>query len=237
MHASFWDVLLQYLWAIAGWWYALIPGIALSLLDVVERLRKGDAPVSSRWIIGVFVCGMIVAQFLAYRDVVQRTEGVWGSVDQVLSGVSTNSGDVAVLINLSIRNTGNSSIVEDFHLHIRTPSVGLDRTTMTYTLPDGFLDGFNRAGFKFALRNEDLLINKIAKPIETGGMTSGWLFFPLFGEKELDHVRMPDTQWEITFKDVYGHKLIARPSPDHLGPSLTPRLVFPGTEGPLMQQR
>ena len=235
MHATLWDVLVDYVWAVISWWYALIPGIALSILDVVERWRRGEAAIPSRWITGVFVVGVMVAQFLAYKDVVQRTEGVWGSVDQVLSGTSSKSGDVGIFINLSIRNTGNPSIVEDFHLHIKTPSIAFERTVMTYTLPEGFMDGSNQAGTRVAFRDEDMLINKITKPVETGGMISGWLFFPLFGEKEIRDVRMPDTQWEIMFKDVYGHNLVARPSPSHLGPSLVSRLVFPGTQwgGPL----
>ena len=73
MHATLWDVLVDYVWAVISWWYALIPGIALSILDVVERWRRGEAAIPSRWITGVFVVGVMVAQFLAYKDVVQRT--------------------------------------------------------------------------------------------------------------------------------------------------------------------
>ena len=43
----------------------------------------------------------------------------------------------------------------------------------------------------FDIRSEDTLIDKINKPIETGGMLAGWLFFSAGGQapRELIHLR------------------------------------------------
>jgi hypothetical protein len=62
------ELITRYLFAVAKYWYAIIAGLALTLVDVFERV------FGTWWIFPVWVrvtsimLGLVVAQFLAYRD-------------------------------------------------------------------------------------------------------------------------------------------------------------------------
>jgi hypothetical protein len=62
------SLISRYLYAVAKYWYAIIAGIALGWVDLFERVfgTWWIFPVWVRLTTGVF--GLIVAQFLAYRD-------------------------------------------------------------------------------------------------------------------------------------------------------------------------
>jgi hypothetical protein len=75
MPESDWDMFITYLKDLLSWWYALIPGILLSVFDVVERARKERPPIEPKWIIRFLVAGIVVAQFLTYRDFRKECRG------------------------------------------------------------------------------------------------------------------------------------------------------------------
>jgi hypothetical protein len=83
----------------------------------------------------------------------------------------------------------------------------------------------------FSILEEDTLIEKITKPLETGGMMAGWLFFPVPGVS-LKQLRTPATKVEITFENVYGHRCVAKPQEQTVGPFDVPTILFPGTSAP-----
>jgi len=67
-------LLEDYCWQVIQWWYVLIPGVLFAVIDIVERSKKKDAPIPTRWIVWTLVAGLIVAQFLAYRDMHKSTQ-------------------------------------------------------------------------------------------------------------------------------------------------------------------
>ena len=83
----------RYLFAVAKYWYAITAGIALGWVDVLERL------FGTWWIFPVWVrvttttLGLVVAQFLAYRDLAVeragRVKGLETSLETLVARLRT----------------------------------------------------------------------------------------------------------------------------------------------------
>jgi hypothetical protein len=67
-HAELRHLIARYIYAVVRYWYAIIAGIALGWVDVFERMfgRWWTFPIWLRLTTGTL--GLVVAQFLAYRD-------------------------------------------------------------------------------------------------------------------------------------------------------------------------
>ena len=125
MHETEWQIFVSNLEAVLDWWYALIPGLLLSLIDVVERSRGKEAPISPRWILRVFLIGMILAQYLAYRDL--KKETVASKPDfSIYIGQSVTGdylGDTAAMPYVKVINRGADSSIVGWSAHFTSPTV------------------------------------------------------------------------------------------------------------------
>ena len=67
-HRELRNLIIRYVFAVAKYWYAIIAGIALGWVDVFER-TFGTWLIFPVWVrVTTTMLGLVVAQFLAYRD-------------------------------------------------------------------------------------------------------------------------------------------------------------------------
>jgi hypothetical protein len=104
--------ILSYFSAVLGWWYALIPGVLMSIVDVIERSRGKEAPLRPKFVIYLLLMGFMIAQALAWRDEHAKAQGeaTYMQVDTSLQHPPEQipifrAGSVPS-INLGLANTG-----------------------------------------------------------------------------------------------------------------------------------
>ncbi len=77
-------VIIDYLRGVLSYWFLLVPGGALTLVDLVAKLRGKQIKIPIRWVVGIFGISLIVAQFLTYRDLWQTARKDWDCPNAVI---------------------------------------------------------------------------------------------------------------------------------------------------------
>jgi hypothetical protein len=248
-----WDVFTNYCKLVIGWWYVLIPGVLMSVIDIIERQRDKTLPIQPRWVWRSLVCGLVLAQFLVYREaeaqhqadvatlsaritvLEQQRPRLVGSIEQTYqgdaSGSDKNMYPGLVVLDVRIRNLGTPSIAEAWHLLIRAAN-GKEEMDDAWMLPPKLwftkLDERDRKLHVFRDFDKDALYNKALTPIPTGGEVVGKLVFRtrLLTAEEIN---VRGTRLTLTFFDAYGNSYSAEFGMSGLSQDM---LYIPGLQNP-----
>jgi hypothetical protein len=204
--------LLSFLVAVASHWVALMSGIVSLLITIVLRIRKVEPRDKIFWSIAA-LC-FLFAFFLTWRDEHtslidtkqqllkekdQNSPRLSGKIEPVIIVDSGNAKGTQIFINLSILNTGGTSIADSFLLEIKSPDFQFKNSPAEfpkeYTLP------IEEKKSNITLHSQDSIEEKTAKAIERGHLVQGWLRFVVDGIKP-EIIRRPKTQFTVSFKDV-----------------------------------
>src|SRR6266478_6213997 len=73
-----WQIIVLYLRVVIGYWWALLPGLVLPLIDVAQfhRAEEKKIKIPPRVRSTVMLAALMVAQFLAYRNSIQNLSTV-----------------------------------------------------------------------------------------------------------------------------------------------------------------
>src|SRR5260370_7421838 len=69
-----WQIIVLYLRVVIAYWWALLPGLVLPLIDVAQfhRAEEKKIKIPPRVRSTVMLAALMVAQFLAYRNSIQN---------------------------------------------------------------------------------------------------------------------------------------------------------------------
>jgi hypothetical protein len=135
-----------YLWTLREYWWALVPDLALGSVDLVAKWRSKDIHIKRKWYVRLFVCGLIFAQLLAYKDLKRTTDGMSGQILNVGNSLwPVPGGDAKVILSMievSVTNTGNPSAVIGWGLQVTVDGKVYPSETSVfnpeYISPSGF---------------------------------------------------------------------------------------------------
>lgn len=190
------------------------PGIA------VQKISPEPRPFGRYWgiVIGFFVIAFLLIVFIIQRNgqaPSRNTEHelskekdkeaprLNGEIEQVIVDRSPAADGAQVFILLSIRNTGGTSMVEDFLVNIR--SADLDYKGEAKEFPKETLSLLDEKKSKVTIHHQDSMDAKVVNPIEPGTRMRGWLMFLVKGEGVKPEIlRRPKTRFTISFSDILG---------------------------------
>src|SRR5579863_1125415 len=198
---AFWDCL----GAVMGHWYALIPGVALSVIDIIERLRGKEVPIPLRWLFRLFVAGLILAQFMAYwdlrKEIISSHPDLRPKLDSVMvAPAGQNNSDSLVGILGAIRNFVAPGTVADIEL---TYQVGPNKYTVTWVAEPGDATLATSPGHTTTLLASRYLSAQGRKePIPTNSQISGWMIGAIKGVP-MDMAWKTGNKATLTVVDIY----------------------------------
>jgi hypothetical protein len=205
MQETTWQSVWAAIQAMFGWWYVLVPGIVLSLIDVWERAHGKELPIPPRWIIRTIVAGLFVAQILAYADLRQQILSSKPyfvvTVVQSINRYETDTNNSVLLLGVHIVNRGADSHVECCRIHFHSPSLD------TY-LAVAHLSGQNSIdlgnNFRLDLHDSSYLYNTIGNSLTRGAEVKGRLPVVVPGNR-LDEMQDKGTTITVFVKDYLGN--------------------------------
>jgi hypothetical protein len=241
------DIYTFFMSVITHWQAYVTGGAVVALVTLYERLSGNE--ISPRVVVYGFIAFLVVAFFMAWRDVrneanvykqnlddlqksldMERTKNTpdfVGEIEQIVSGDSPEIHGCQIFILMSIRNHGSQSIVEGWKIHIKSSSIDV-RDNPTF-IPDGFTLIIESKKKTVTFNRSDAIYEKTIKPIERGGLVRGWLRYTIQGINAYQ-IREPGTTISISFEDILKHQYSA----DYVmkgGPGEKP-MYFPGAEQP-----
>ena len=96
-HRELRNLIIRYVFAVAKYWYAIIAGIALGWVDVFER-TFGTWWLFPLWVrVTTTMLGLVVAQFLAYRDLENERARKIRELETALETTTTEDGPQVIL--------------------------------------------------------------------------------------------------------------------------------------------
>jgi hypothetical protein len=222
------DGFLAYCKAVADWWYTLIPGFVLSIVDIIERSRGKEIPIQPRWVFRAFVCGLVFAQFLAYRDASNSAESsmtrlrtdnthltdennrlkndrvphLVAVLDESILGDAPQFHAAQAFLAITIKNVGVMPSLAQFvsaGVWIGNQRIEVDQLGIPNLLN---LYGDNKKVL-LQFHKQEAIYEKTVSPVPSGGQAVGWLrlIVPNYTEKQL---RVQEARWELHFIDVTG---------------------------------
>jgi hypothetical protein len=189
-----------------------------------QKIPSEQRPFGRYWglIIGFFALAFLFVVFLIQRDShipSQNTEQgsskekdrnaprLEGKIEQVIIDNSQGTSEVQIFILLSIRNTGNTSIVDNFFLHVKSQYLEYKHSPAKF--PEEYTLPLDEKTPTIILHHQDSIEEKTAEFIERDHQVRGWLRFtiaednkPIIIKPEI--IRRPNTQFTISFKDISG---------------------------------
>jgi len=112
---SFGSFIWSYLLVLSDFWWTIIPGLLLSLVDVVERIMGEEMPVSRSWYLRLFLLAIIGSQIGAYwklnKEVLSTKPNISLALgSQVYRGTS-GEGKYCFYLNATLLNKGTDGAV------------------------------------------------------------------------------------------------------------------------------
>lgn len=129
----------------------------------------------------------------------QNAPKLSGTIEEVLIRESADLNGTQVFILLSIRNTGGTSIAEDFLVNIGL--IDFNYKGEPKDFPGETISLLDERKSKITIHFQDALNTKAPKPIERGNLVRGWLMFHVEGVKP-EIIRRPKTKFTISFNDI-----------------------------------
>ncbi len=237
--------------AVVKHWGLLLTGPVLSLALLAYDWWS-DQKISKGWILFLMVASAPMAFFLAWQEkkgeVIQskneakilleqvsslrmeldsKKPKLSGVIEQFLGG-TTEDGVLQLLIQVSVRNVGASSIADNWKIVVISGDVTV--STIPTDIPDGFT--MTLADHRKAIiKKADAIYEKTIKPIPQGGIERGWL---LLTTKDIPGYLMKvGTKVIINFTDILGTQYeISKVMISTTGPML----YYPGMEQPFVNQ-
>jgi hypothetical protein len=153
--ATWGDFLAKYGSAVWDYWYAIVLGGALFIVDIIERVKGKDVPFLSTIAAPVLFLTLIFSELLAAHalyvtqdsqyaslkssydelDKQNKTQaaqmmGLHGQLGTIEMMAEPRTGTAVILLNIAVTNTGNPTIAQGFNLQLTYggtvyPQVGL----------------------------------------------------------------------------------------------------------------
>jgi hypothetical protein len=70
------ELVREYLGALLGWWWVLVPGLLAEALDLISTMSGKEVKIPQRRIVVILLAGLQVANFFVYREVRANVEQV-----------------------------------------------------------------------------------------------------------------------------------------------------------------
>ena len=211
-----------FLSALIAYWWMLVPGIVLSLIEIARTVSdKADSLASDKkrirqYIVPVSIIGLFIASYLAwnneYQELVKKQNELKKIPEPQLSlKIETlrlfykSNDQTAVAIVSSISNTGAPSIAESFFLVVKIVGGNMYRVRPT-TFKEGITLRDKDGEIIYAPSPEDVLWDKTMPiPILTGAKVVGYLMF--FFDVDRGEMEQDGNKFILSCKDVYGTQI------------------------------
>jgi|ERR1039458_4303083 hypothetical protein len=203
----------EFLWsyAIAVWnfWYTIVLGVLLFVVDIVERKRGKELPFLSKISVPTLLLTILISELLGahtlYDDQQNQYASLHGQYDDLnrkneqllarMTGLHPELGTVqmlieprlktpVLLINIGIRNSGNPTVARGFDLRIKlkgTVYPSTDYYHPQYIPGAGIVPVDEKGKPEMRIVNDDQIVEKASTPIPSGGYVNGWLVYRLAG--------------------------------------------------------
>ena len=139
----------------------------------------------------------------------QRSPKLMGTLEQItfLTATPQNGPSVeAILVNLTVRNTGTPTIADRFEMSVGAKS-GVTYPCQIEMFPDELTIPFTD-GPTFVFKRHDAIYDKTTVPIPTGGQARGWMFATVAGTTEPE-LNQEGTTVTVIFEDITGAHVTA----------------------------
>ncbi len=227
--AVYWYDMGQAIWefirAVGKWWWAVIVDWLFGFLSLLVFVHGHVAiPPAVSW--GIIFFGFVLACFFAFRQILKekyaleyerdearslvesRKPRLVGTVQQTIAGESPTDNTVMLLVYLTIKNTGEPSIVESYRIQIKSGSETIEGQLAWIPENLQLFDDGPQSKPARVISDADAIYQKTQVPIPSGGATSGYLMASFSGLKR-DQVIASTVV--VTFKDVRGNEYSVAP--------------------------
>ena len=206
--------LFSFIYAVLSQWVVLMSGGIGLAITIWLRARGKDISNKVFWSIAAFA--LLLACFFAWLDEhisLKRTEKelaqekdpntprLSGQIEQVRVGRSPDDNETQVLIRLSVRNTGASSIAEGFDLTIK--SGNFEAHDNPKEIPKDYTLLPVDKSPKITLNPQDSITGTADNPIARGSLKRGWLRF-VFMNTQPERIWRPGMKYTVSFADISG---------------------------------
>jgi hypothetical protein len=219
----------------------------MALVTIYEKWS--GRKISKRVFFAGVIAFLIVAFFMAWRDVREEANGLrqelvssrkalgeeksrntpnfLGEINEIVNGDPVQGAGSDLFIRMTITNRGAPSIAQGWKLAVKSNT--RNSSYMPTSIPDNFSvrnkDGIQMAKFKLS----DTIYEKTVRPIERGGMARGWIRFilPDLTRKQISGSKTIIT---VSFEDVERNKYEA--TMELKGQHSSKPMYLPGSEQP-----